>query len=28
MHNRIILPLDSVGLDDLALVGGKCASLG
>jgi pyruvate,water dikinase len=28
MQNRIILPLDSVGLDDIALVGGKCASLG
>jgi pyruvate,water dikinase len=28
MSNRIILPLDSVGLDDIALVGGKCASLG
>ena len=28
MQNRIILPLDSVGLGDLALVGGKCASLG
>src|SRR5277367_3700602 len=26
--NRIILPLDSVGLGDIALVGGKCASLG
>src|SRR5258708_768793 len=28
MHNRIILPLDNVGLEDIALVGGKCASLG
>ena len=28
MNNRIILPLDSVGIDDIALVGGKCASLG
>src|ERR1700735_2971813 len=28
MNNHIILPLDSVGLDDIALVGGKCASLG
>src|SRR5580698_10075625 len=28
MDNRIILPLDSVGLNDIALVGGKCASLG
>jgi pyruvate,water dikinase len=28
MNSRIILPLDSVGLGDLALVGGKCASLG
>ncbi|HLZ86803.1 MAG TPA: phosphoenolpyruvate synthase, partial [Puia sp.] len=28
MSNRIILPLESVGLSDLALVGGKCASLG
>ena len=28
MINRIILPLDSVGLNDIALVGGKCASLG
>jgi pyruvate,water dikinase len=28
MQNRIIVPLDSVGLDDIALVGGKCASLG
>jgi pyruvate,water dikinase len=28
MQNRIILPLDSVGLGDIALVGGKCASLG
>jgi pyruvate,water dikinase len=28
MDNRIVLPLDSVGLDDIALVGGKCASLG
>jgi pyruvate,water dikinase len=28
MDNRIILPLDSVGLDDIARVGGKCASLG
>jgi pyruvate,water dikinase len=28
MQQRIILPLDSVGLGDIALVGGKCASLG
>ena len=28
MDNRIVLPLDSVGLNDIALVGGKCASLG
>ena len=28
MQNRMIVPLDSVGLDDIALVGGKCASLG
>ena len=28
MQHRIILPLDSVGLEDIALVGGKCASLG
>jgi len=28
MNKRIILPLESVGLDDIALVGGKCASLG
>ena len=28
MEKRIILPLEAVGLDDLALVGGKCASLG
>ena len=28
MQNRIIVPLESVGLDDIALVGGKCASLG
>ncbi len=28
MQNRIILPLGSVGLEDIALVGGKCASLG
>jgi len=28
MNNRIILPLSSVGLADIALVGGKCASLG
>lgn len=26
--NRIIVPLEKVGLDDIALVGGKCASLG
>jgi pyruvate,water dikinase len=28
MTHRIILPLESVGLSDIALVGGKCASLG
>jgi pyruvate, water dikinase len=28
MPNRIILPLNSVGIDDIAMVGGKCASLG
>ncbi|HXB08070.1 MAG TPA: phosphoenolpyruvate synthase, partial [Puia sp.] len=28
MNKRIILPLEDVGLSDLALVGGKCASLG
>jgi pyruvate, water dikinase len=28
MSNRIIVPLESVGLGDIALVGGKCASLG
>jgi pyruvate,water dikinase len=28
MNNRIILPLNSVGIEDLAIVGGKCASLG
>ena len=28
MQNRIIVPLDSVGIGDIALVGGKCASLG
>jgi len=28
MNNRIILPLENVGLGDIALVGGKCASLG
>src|SRR5215831_15864596 len=28
MNNRIILPLNSVGIDDIAMVGGKCASLG
>jgi pyruvate, water dikinase len=28
MDNRIVLPLDHVGLNDIALVGGKCASLG
>ncbi|MDP4149186.1 MAG: phosphoenolpyruvate synthase [Bacteroidota bacterium] len=28
MNDRIILPLNGVGLADLALVGGKCASLG
>jgi pyruvate,water dikinase len=28
MQNRIIVPLESVGLGDIALVGGKCASLG
>jgi pyruvate,water dikinase len=28
MNNRIILPLEKVGLGDIALVGGKCASLG
>jgi len=28
MNKRIILPLEEVGLSDLALVGGKCASLG
>jgi len=28
MQQRIILPLDSVGLADIDLVGGKCASLG
>jgi pyruvate,water dikinase len=28
MQQRVILPLESVGLDDIALVGGKCASLG
>lgn len=28
MNERIILPLTSVGLADLSLVGGKCASLG
>ena len=28
MHSRIILPLKSVGIDDIATVGGKCASLG
>jgi len=28
MNNRIILPLNSVGLEDIAMVGGKCASLG
>ncbi len=28
MQNRIIVPLDSVGMSDIALVGGKCASLG
>src|ERR1700744_3792238 len=26
--SRIILPLETVGLSDMALVGGKCASLG
>jgi len=28
MNNRIILPLNSVGIEDIAMVGGKCASLG
>ncbi|HXO77002.1 MAG TPA: phosphoenolpyruvate synthase, partial [Puia sp.] len=28
MNKQIILPLESVGLSDLTLVGGKCASLG
>jgi len=28
MNNRIILPLNGVGLGDIAQVGGKCASLG
>jgi pyruvate,water dikinase len=28
MNSRIIVPLESVGLNDIALVGGKCASLG
>lgn len=28
MNKRIIAPLNSVGLSDIALVGGKCASLG
>lgn len=28
MPDRIILPLESVGLEDIAMVGGKCASLG
>ena len=28
MNQRIILPLQKVGLEDLSLVGGKCASLG
>jgi len=28
MNSRIIVPLESVGLADIALVGGKCASLG
>jgi pyruvate,water dikinase len=28
MQQRIILPLDTVGLGDIAVVGGKCASLG
>ena len=28
MNERVILPLTSVGLADLSLVGGKCASLG
>jgi len=28
MNKRIIAPLNSVGLGDIALVGGKCASLG
>ena len=28
MNNRIILPLNSVGIEDIATVGGKCASLG
>jgi len=28
MNKRIILPLNGVGLDDIGLVGGKCASLG
>ncbi|HEV9037570.1 MAG TPA: phosphoenolpyruvate synthase [Puia sp.] len=28
MQERVILPLKSVGLADIALVGGKCASLG
>jgi len=28
MNSRIILPLDSVGIDDISTVGGKCASLG
>jgi pyruvate,water dikinase len=28
MNKRIILPLEDVGLSDLQLVGGKCASLG
>ena len=27
-NSRIILPLHSVGIDDIATVGGKCASLG
>lgn len=28
MHNRIILPLSTVGIDDIARVGGKSASPG
>src|SRR5688572_29567101 len=28
MNNKNILPLDSVGIDDISLVGGKNASLG